>query len=975
VKFLSIADDDIFISYTRLDATTYATGLADELTKRGFSCFIDRLGTVPDKNLPDMLLRKIKSCTMLVVVGTERAGTRETIAHEVETFLATGRRTSLVPIDFGGAVYRASWYGLVEGIAPEPETNANALDDGNPSASVVSRIEKQFNYKRRNERLQRATVITGVVLVALLLAGMGAGVFAAEKIKEASEAQEKANAATLVASTAREQARLARDEAVSAQNEATKQKRLADEATREADAKTRLADEAARRARDAEAARKTAQSKADREEAIGDARARANRAQTMLRQRPAEVTRSLGFAVDAMTKSSAVGVPLVEADTALRDGIAVLPMLQRFVPLENVSATALSPDGEHVATVSGNTLRIYESGSEISVEERDWDSSAVALSSGLRYAAGVLANGGIRIFDLKDDARSHTIPLDESISVESIALSPGGRYVAVSYGAGEDIGRYSILKVFDATTGRTVVAFDLDLDAATGPVEPVPGGNLNMLIKDVAFGPTGNLAVAGTEKSPKGGRFQGQIFIWSLPLGVVEGQPEPDLTDDAFRNPQIVSQRSDVVAVAPGPDDTSFATDAGVWKRLSGQTEFTSIGRPAEPSEVANSSVEKVAFTRNGRGLALVRSITPGDMSEEQDWVEVWDATGHRGVTEIFHATPIDRVGFRPDGALVASAHTTPSEDDPIRFFPVGDSGAAPGAPFGPTESDGQVLFISHDARYFVTSRDGVAEVWDVWSKRRSPAPFSAQLERAEVASVSPDGSHLALFGPDAEQGFTIAVYELEDSAYHFWKRIEQNGTPETMSLSAGGRRLAALYGYDVNFVHVWDVPGERNITPESLQYEAELETESYGRIPDVTLMALSPDGRFLVLADRSNQTRLVSLPDGKVNPLLERTTARAVAFNADGTRVAVGTDEGLLHIFETANPETEIARLQHTGAVTAVAFADDGRYVATASSDPHPYGIDEEESYPLRVWLMWPEDLLREASTRLAALISFEPK
>src|SRR6185503_14577246 len=110
MRFRSFAADDIFISYTRLDASTYAAGLADELTKEGFSCFIDKLGTDPDKELPGTLRRKIKSCAMLVIVGTERAGTRSTIEDEIREFLRTGRRSSIVPIDFGGAVYKSRWY-------------------------------------------------------------------------------------------------------------------------------------------------------------------------------------------------------------------------------------------------------------------------------------------------------------------------------------------------------------------------------------------------------------------------------------------------------------------------------------------------------------------------------------------------------------------------------------------------------------------------------------------------------------------------------------------------------------------------------------------------------------------------------------------------------------------------------------------------------------------------------------------------
>src|SRR5262245_60754571 len=61
--------DDIFISYARRDSSTYATGLADELTKLGFSCFIDRLGTEANPELPDSLRHKLRSCSLLVVVG------------------------------------------------------------------------------------------------------------------------------------------------------------------------------------------------------------------------------------------------------------------------------------------------------------------------------------------------------------------------------------------------------------------------------------------------------------------------------------------------------------------------------------------------------------------------------------------------------------------------------------------------------------------------------------------------------------------------------------------------------------------------------------------------------------------------------------------------------------------------------------------------------------------------------------------
>ena len=77
--------DDIFISYTRRDSSTDA-GLADELTKLHYSCFIERLGTEATLQLPDSLLHKLRSCTLLVVVGTNWSGTRKTIKDEIIEF-------------------------------------------------------------------------------------------------------------------------------------------------------------------------------------------------------------------------------------------------------------------------------------------------------------------------------------------------------------------------------------------------------------------------------------------------------------------------------------------------------------------------------------------------------------------------------------------------------------------------------------------------------------------------------------------------------------------------------------------------------------------------------------------------------------------------------------------------------------------------------------------------------------------------
>jgi hypothetical protein len=54
-----LTGDDVFISYSRRDGTTYVTGRADELAKQGLRCRLDLWETDPDRELPAKLKRAI----------------------------------------------------------------------------------------------------------------------------------------------------------------------------------------------------------------------------------------------------------------------------------------------------------------------------------------------------------------------------------------------------------------------------------------------------------------------------------------------------------------------------------------------------------------------------------------------------------------------------------------------------------------------------------------------------------------------------------------------------------------------------------------------------------------------------------------------------------------------------------------------------------------------------------------------------
>jgi hypothetical protein len=241
-----IFGEDIFISYARKDSSTYATGLAEQLTKRGFSCFIDRLGSEANQVLPNSLRRKIRNATMLVVIGTKWSGTRDSIRDEIAEFKRTKR--TIVPVDLDGSIYDAVWYNEIEGIAPEPEKNLQALDDGNPSLAVLSRIEKAFRYLRRNQRLRFMTIGMVTILVLLLAISAYAGRKAASELARAERARQEADDQRRIADEQTKAAEEAKKQAQQALRDADKQKKIADAKTEEAKQQSKIADESLKEA-------------------------------------------------------------------------------------------------------------------------------------------------------------------------------------------------------------------------------------------------------------------------------------------------------------------------------------------------------------------------------------------------------------------------------------------------------------------------------------------------------------------------------------------------------------------------------------------------------------------------------------------------------------------------------------------------------------------------------------------------------
>lgn len=101
---------DVFISHARRDAATYAAALAEKLTKKGFSCFLDRHDVRAGDELDATLVRALRASRMLVLVGSPGALQSRYVHLEVKTFAALGRRRrKLIPINIGNNLTDVAW--------------------------------------------------------------------------------------------------------------------------------------------------------------------------------------------------------------------------------------------------------------------------------------------------------------------------------------------------------------------------------------------------------------------------------------------------------------------------------------------------------------------------------------------------------------------------------------------------------------------------------------------------------------------------------------------------------------------------------------------------------------------------------------------------------------------------------------------------------------------------------------------------
>ncbi|MCI0684301.1 MAG: sigma-70 family RNA polymerase sigma factor [Gemmataceae bacterium] len=548
-----------------------------------------------------------------------------------------------------------------------------------------------------------------------------------------------------------------------------------------------------------------------------------------------------------------------------------------------------------------------------------WD--VTAAPDGRTFA--VARHTEVNILDAPTGRTVRTFALKKI--TRSVSFSPDGKYLAATGGHWKDPKVPYETTIFDLAAGKEFVALQgheaVVYRAAFAPdgktvvttsydrtirVWEFPSGKpIGFLTghkswaKGIAFLPDGTLVTASLDKTI---RFwdvakRKQLKVWNTDMRMASLAVSADGTMLATASDAITDRKNDLPPAG-----------VRVWDVQTGKELLRPQGHTGH--------ILGVAFTRDGRGL-----IAAGGKLGNWGEISHWDLpTGqlrasHRTATKQW----FENVAVGSDQRVLAAAYGSLHMCDlefghKLRTWKAHDATAICG------------IFVNNDKGNFLVTggSDGSVRMWDpaTASTRGNMNPHKNQVRGMAVLR---DGNTLVSVSEDK----TVKLFDTEKVT------LTDHSAPVMCVAVSRDGKLMATGGGDKSD----NTPGELILW----DMEARKPGRSLAVDKTVWSVAFSPDGTLLAAGVGHNTVRIWNTATGATVAAFPVPFARPVAFSLDGKLLAVGHGKapsatepgfGSVRIVDTTTWRQRFSILPHNHVIFQVAFAPDGRTIASASQD-----------------------------------------